>query len=100
MGLSEKLHKTKKHLFIQEALARWLNFMHIGLQLIIEAYGIYACNGILFNHESPVRGETFVTRKITRALTRISLVSKKICTWRFRCVKRLGHAKDFMRHSG
>ena len=38
-----------------------------------EAYGIYACNGILFNHESPVRGETFVTRKITRALARIKL---------------------------
>jgi len=38
-----------------------------------EAYGIYACNGILFNHESPLRGETFVTRKITRALARISL---------------------------
>ena len=36
-----------------------------------EAYGIYACNGILFNHESPTRGETFVTRKITRALARI-----------------------------
>ena len=36
-----------------------------------EAYGIYACNGILFNHESPIRGETFVTRKITRALARI-----------------------------
>ena len=38
-----------------------------------EAYGMYACNGILFNHESPVRGETFVTRKITRAATRIKL---------------------------
>ena len=38
-----------------------------------EAYGIYACNGILFNHESPIRGETFVTRKITRALSRIKL---------------------------
>src|SRR5712675_2387345 len=38
-----------------------------------EAYGIYACNGILFNHESPIRGETFVTRKITRALARIAL---------------------------
>ena len=38
-----------------------------------EAYGMYACNGILFNHESPVRGETFVTRKITRALARIKL---------------------------
>ena len=38
-----------------------------------EAYGMYACNGILFNHESPLRGETFVTRKITRALARIKL---------------------------
>ena len=43
-----------------------------------EAYGIYACNGILFNHESPVRGETFVTRKITRALARIKLGTQKI----------------------
>ena len=42
-----------------------------------EAYGIFACNGILFNHESPVRGETFVTRKITRALARISLGMQK-----------------------
>ena len=38
-----------------------------------EAYGLYACNGILFNHESPVRGETFVTRKITRAIAPIAL---------------------------
>ena len=38
-----------------------------------EAYGMYACNGILFNHESPIRGETFVTRKITRAVARIAL---------------------------
>ncbi len=38
-----------------------------------ESYGIYACNGILFNHESPLRGETFVTRKITRAMARIKL---------------------------
>ena len=43
-----------------------------------EAYNIYACNGILFNHESPVRGETFVTRKITRALVRIKLGLQKI----------------------
>ena len=42
-----------------------------------EAYGIFACNGILFNHESPLRGETFVTRKITRALTRIKLGNQK-----------------------
>ena len=48
------------------------NFMRIGSLINYrEAYGIYACNGILFNHESPRRGETFVTRKITRGLTRI-----------------------------
>ena len=45
-----------------------------------ESYGIYACNGILFNHESPVRGETFVTRKITRGLARIKLGLQKIYT--------------------
>ena len=46
-----------------------------------EAYGMYACNGILFNHESPTRGETFVTRKITRALARIKLGLQDRCTW-------------------
>ena len=50
-----------------------------------EAYGLYACNGILFNHESPVRGETFVTRKITRGLARIKLgLDRIVCisgTW-------------------
>ena len=50
-----------------------LNFMHIGLPLIIAAYGMFACNGILLNHESPLRGENFVTRKITRGLARIKL---------------------------
>ena len=45
-----------------------------------EAYGMYACNGILFNHESPLRGETFVTRKITRALARITRAQEKCCT--------------------
>jgi dTDP-D-glucose 4,6-dehydratase len=45
-----------------------------------EGYGMYACNGILFNHESPIRGETFVTRKITRALARIKLGSKTAST--------------------
>ncbi len=44
-----------------------------------EAYGLYACSGILFNHESPVRGETFVTRKITRALARIHLGVRTVC---------------------
>ena len=62
-----------------------------------EAYGIYACNGILFNHESPVRGETFVTRKITRALAKIKLGLQKVLYLGNLNAKRdWGHAKDFV----
>ena len=61
-----------------------------------EAYGIYACNGILFNHESPVRGETFVTRKITRALARIKLgLQKKLYLGNLNALRDWGHAKDY-----
>ena len=62
-----------------------------------EAYGIYACNGILFNHESPVRGETFVTRKITRALTRIKLgIDESLYLGNLNALRDWGHAKDFV----
>ncbi len=62
-----------------------------------EAYGIYACNGILFNHESPVRGETFVTRKITRALARIKLGLQDCLYLGNLSAKRdWGHAKDYV----
>jgi len=62
-----------------------------------EAYNIYACNGILFNHESPVRGETFVTRKITRALTRIKLgLQKKLYLGNLDSMRDWGHAKDYV----
>jgi GDPmannose 4,6-dehydratase len=62
-----------------------------------EAYNIYACNGILFNHESPVRGETFVTRKITRALTRIKLGLQKILyLGNLDSMRDWGHAKDYV----
>jgi len=62
-----------------------------------EAYGIYACNGILFNHESPVRGETFVTRKITRALARISLnMQKTLYLGNLDARRDWGHAKDYI----
>lgn len=62
-----------------------------------EAYGIYACNGILFNHESPVRGETFVTRKITRALSRIVLGLKNCVHLGNLAARRdWGHAKDYV----
>ena len=62
-----------------------------------EAYGIYACNGILFNHESPIRGETFVTRKITRALARISEGLQDILQLGNLNAKRdWGHARDYV----
>ncbi len=62
-----------------------------------EAYGIYACNGILFNHESPVRGETFVTRKITRALARIKLgLQECVYLGNMDAKRDWGHAKDYV----
>ena len=63
-----------------------------------EAYGIFACNGILFNHESPVRGETFVTRKITRAVARIKLgLQDKLYLGNLASKRDWGHAKDYVK---
>lgn len=62
-----------------------------------EAYNIYACNGILFNHESPLRGETFVTRKITRAVSKISLgMQSKLYLGNLDAQRDWGHAKDYI----
>lgn len=62
-----------------------------------EAYGMYACNGILFNHESPIRGETFVTRKITRALARIKLgLQDCLYLGNLDALRDWGHAKDYV----
>jgi GDPmannose 4,6-dehydratase len=62
-----------------------------------EAYGMYACNGILFNHESPVRGETFVTRKITRALARIKLgLEDRLYLGNLNARRDWGHARDYV----
>ncbi len=62
-----------------------------------EAYGMYACNGILFNHESPLRGETFVTRKITRAVAKISLgLQDKLYIGNLDAKRDWGHAKDYV----
>ena len=62
-----------------------------------EAYGMYACNGILFNHESPIRGETFVTRKITRALARISLgLQSCLYLGNLDSLRDWGHARDYV----
>ncbi len=63
-----------------------------------EAYNIFACNGILFNHESPVRGETFVTRKITRAASKIALgLQEKLFLGNLDAKRDWGHAKDYVR---
>lgn len=63
-----------------------------------EAYGMFACNGILFNHESPVRGETFVTRKITRAASKIALgLQGKLYLGNLDAKRDWGHAKDYVR---
>jgi len=62
-----------------------------------EAYGMYACNGILFNHESPIRGETFVTRKITRALARINLgLQECVYLGNMDAKRDWGHARDYV----
>ncbi|MDR0413314.1 MAG: GDP-mannose 4,6-dehydratase [Dysgonamonadaceae bacterium] len=63
-----------------------------------EAYNMYACNGILFNHESPLRGETFVTRKVTRALSRIALgIQKDVYMGNLSSKRDWGHAKDYIK---
>ena len=63
-----------------------------------EAYGIFACNGILFNHESPIRGETFVTRKITRAVSRIAFgLQNEFYIGNLDAKRDWGHAKDFVK---
>lgn len=63
-----------------------------------EAYGLFACNGILFNHESPIRGETFVTRKITRAVSKIALgIQDKLFLGNLDAQRDWGHAKDYVR---
>jgi GDPmannose 4,6-dehydratase len=62
-----------------------------------EAYGLYACNGILFNHESPMRGETFVTRKITRAMARIALgLQQCLYLGNLSALRDWGHARDYI----
>ena len=62
-----------------------------------EAYGMFACNGILFNHESPIRGEMFVTRKITRALARVKLgLQDCLCLGNLDTKRDWGHAKGYV----
>jgi GDPmannose 4,6-dehydratase len=97
-GLVQEVPQTEKTPFhprspysVAKLYAYWITVNYR------EAYGIYACNGILFNHESPVRGETFVTRKITRALARIKLnLQDKLYLGNLNAARDWGHARDYV----
>jgi len=98
-GLVQQVPQTEKTPFyprspygVAKLYAYWITVNYR------EAYGIYACNGILFNHESPIRGETFVTRKITRALSRIKLGLQQILyLGNLEATRDWGHARDYVR---
>ncbi len=97
-GLVQEVPQTEKTPFyprspyaVAKLYAYWITVNYR------EAYGMYACNGILFNHESPVRGETFVTRKITRALCRIALgLQDKLFLGNMNARRDWGHARDYV----
>ncbi len=97
-GLVQEVPQTEKTPFyprspyaVAKLYAYWITVNYR------EAYGIYACNGILFNHESPVRGETFVTRKITRALARIKMgLQDHLYIGNLNAKRDWGHAKDYV----
>jgi len=97
-GFTQEIPQTEKTPFyprspygVAKLYAYWITVNYR------EAYGIFACNGILFNHESPRRGETFVTRKITRALVRIKLgIQKNLYLGNLDAKRDWGHAKDFV----
>jgi GDPmannose 4,6-dehydratase len=97
-GLVQQVPQTEKTPFyprspyaVAKLYAYWITVNYR------EAYGMYACNGILFNHESPVRGETFVTRKITRALARIKLgLQDKLYLGNLDSLRDWGHARDYV----
>ncbi len=97
-GLVQQVPQTEKTPFyprspyaVAKLYAYWITVNYR------EAYGIYACNGILFNHESPMRGETFVTRKITRGLARIKLgLQDKLYLGNLSSLRDWGHARDYV----
>jgi GDPmannose 4,6-dehydratase len=97
-GLVQQIPQTEKTPFyprspyaVAKLYAFWITVNYR------EAYGMYACNGILFNHESPLRGETFVTRKITRALTRIKLgLQDTLYLGNLDSLRDWGHARDYV----
>lgn len=97
-GLVQEVPQTEKTPFYPRspyAVAKLYGFWIV--KNYREAYGMYACNGILFNHESPIRGETFVTRKITRAVAKIKLgLQSKLFLGNLDAKRDWGHAKDYV----
>lgn len=97
-GLVQEIPQTEKTPFyprspyaVAKLYAYWITVNYR------ESYGMYACNGILFNHESPIRGETFVTRKITRALSRIKLgLQRCLYLGNLDSLRDWGHARDYV----
>jgi GDPmannose 4,6-dehydratase len=97
-GLVQEIPQTEKTPFyprspygVAKLYAYWITVNYR------ESYGMYACNGVLFNHESPLRGETFVTRKITRALARIKLgLQNKLYLGNINSLRDWGHARDYV----
>ncbi len=97
-GLVQEIPQTEKTPFyprspyaVAKLYAYWITVNYR------EAYGLYGCNGILFNHESPLRGETFVTRKITRAIARIKLGQQdRLYLGNLDALRDWGHAKDYV----
>lgn len=97
-GLVQEVPQTEKTPFyprspygVAKLYAHWITVNYR------EAYGVFACNGILFNHESPLRGETFVSRKITRGVAQIALgLSEKIFIGNLNAQRDWGHAKDYV----
>ena len=96
-GVKKKASNEKTHFYprspygVAKMYAHWITVNYR------EAYGIFACNGILFNHESPLRGETFVTQKIVKAFTKIKLKKqKKLYVGNLYSKRDWGHAKDYV----
>ena len=92
-----KFRKKKPHRFIQEVLMLLQIYAYWIVVNYREAYNMFACNGILFNHESPLRGETFVTRKITMAVAAIANGSQDtLYLGNLNAQRDWGHAKDYV----
>ena len=97
-GKTKENFRMKEHLFTLLVLMVFQNVLHTGLLVNYrEAYKIFACNGILFNHESPIRGETFVTKKIIQGLIRIKKGNqKKLFLGNLYSKRDWGHASDYV----